>query len=277
MATKKFKCKVCGYIHEGNTPPESCPTCKAASSEFEEIVESKAKFDTNSNAYTIIYASVVVVIVAFLLSFVSKALQGPSDANERIDKKKQILASLNIRDVENSQVEAKYKEVIVKDEIINSTAAVLKDGAKQDNDGFKVDKKEISATNLPLYICSINGQIKYVIPLVGKGLWGTIWGYIALNEDCKTVYGSYFSHESETAGLGARITETEWQNKFKNKVITKDNSPEIALTVTKSGKAQDQTCQVDGISGATLTSNGVNDMLKESLKKYQAFFAKNKK
>ena len=94
MATKKFRCKVCGYIHEGDKAPEKCPVCQAPASEFEEIVEAgenkpqKKGIDTNSNVYTIIYSCVVVIIVAFLLAFVSKALEPQSTANVRIDKKR---------------------------------------------------------------------------------------------------------------------------------------------------------------------------------------------
>ena len=101
MATKKFKCKVCGYIHEGDAAPAKCPACQAPASEFEEITEGgqpkKKGINTSSNTYTIIYASVVVIIVAFLLAFVSKALEPQSMANVRIDKKSQILAAPRIR------------------------------------------------------------------------------------------------------------------------------------------------------------------------------------
>ena len=107
MATKKFKCKVCGYIHEGDAAPEKCPVCQAPASEFEEIVEAggtekpaKKGLNTDGNTYTIIYSCIVVVIVAFLLAFVSKVLEPQSMANVRIDKKSQILAALNLRDVE---------------------------------------------------------------------------------------------------------------------------------------------------------------------------------
>ena len=139
MATKKFKCKVCGYIHEGDAAPAKCPTCQAPASEFEEITEGgqpkKKGINTSSNTYTIIYASVVVIIVAFLLAFVSKALEPQSMANVRIDKKSQILAALNIRDLDKADVESKYNEVIVSDQIITSSGEVVKDGAGKDKDG----------------------------------------------------------------------------------------------------------------------------------------------
>lgn len=175
------------------------------------------KLNTNSNTYTIVYASAVVIVVAFLLAFVSQVLEGPSKANERIDKKKQILSALNIRGLDNEQVEAEYAKVVSADCIIDSKGSVVEDGTDKDQNGFTVDSKDITPDNLPLYICQINGATKYVIPLSGKGLWGSIWGYIALNEDGNTVFGAYFGHQSETAGLGARISDLDFQEQFKGK------------------------------------------------------------
>ena len=140
------------------------------------------KLNTNSNVYTIVYSIVVVVIVAFLLAFCYSALKSRSEANERIDKKQQILAALNIRNVSKEQVEEKYKEVVVADEIITSQGNILKDGTQKDKDGFTVSRKDMSKDNLPIYICKVNGETKYVLPMVGKGLWGPIWGFIALNK-----------------------------------------------------------------------------------------------
>lgn len=230
--------------------------------------------NTNSNVYTIIYASVVVVIVAFLLSFVSKALEPNSQANERIDKKKQILSSLNLKDIPNDQVEEKYSTVVVADMVVNDKGEVVKAGTDKDKDGFVVSTKEISSEQLPVYVCQVEegeSGTKYVFPLKGKGLWGAIWGYIALDSDLRTVYGAYFSHEGETAGLGARITETDFQNQFIGKKIVKEGSPEVALSVVKNGKVQDATVECDGITGATLTSDGVSQMLQTSLNSYKEY------
>lgn len=285
MATKKFKCKVCGYIHEGDAAPAKCPQCQAPSSEFEEMQEQSAAsaqpkkkgIDTSGNLYTILYAAAVVVIVAFLLAFVSKALEARSQANVEIDKKSQILAALNIRNIDKSEVEAKYMEVVTADEVITTDGTVVKDGASKDQDGFRVNEKDF-ATSLPLYVCQVNGEVKYVIPMTGKGLWDGIWGYVALNADKNTIYGAYFSHKGETAGLGARITEYEgFQQQFEGKKVM-DAADEVAITVEKKGKevkglAADNRC--DAVTGATLTSNGVKDMLKECLSRYLVFLTIN--
>ena len=227
---------------------------------------------TNSNSYTIIYSAVIVVIVAFLLAFVFQGLKPQQDANVALDKKKQILNALNIRDLSNEVADKTYKEVVEADEIIDVQGHVLnagKPGGEQA--GFKLESKDYKAGRLALYLCKVNGQRKYVIPVYGMGLWGPISGYIALNEDKATVYGVYFNHESETAGLGAEIKDNAaWQAKFQGKkLFAGGNDKAIALGVEK--KVDDPATQVDAVTGATLTSNGVRDMLHEGLSKYLVF------
>lgn len=227
---------------------------------------------TNSNSYTIIYSVIIVVIVAFLLAFVFQALKPMQDANVALDKKKQILNSLNIRDLNDAQADAKYKEVIVADRVIDEKGKVLLPGTTGgENAGFKLESKDYKEGKLALYICRVNGETKYVVPIYGMGLWGPISGYIALNADKSTVYGVYFNHESETAGLGAEIKDNKaWQEKFQGKKLFKNGDDKtIALSVEK--KVEDPTTQVDAVTGATLTSNGVRDMLHEALGKYLVF------
>lgn len=235
--------------------------------------------NTNSNSYTIIYASVMVVIVAFLLAFVSSALKPVQDKNVELDKKKQILAALNIRDIDNAVVEAKYAEVVVADPIVNAAGQVVVAGEAKDKAGFAVDNKEISSENLPLYICKVGNETKYVVPMSGRGLWGGLWGYVALNSDFATVYGAYFSHESETAGLGSVIAERPFQESFIGKHLFADSAcQQVALTVVKKGKVEagKEDYQVDGLTGATLTSNGVAAMVNGGLQQYIGFFNANK-
>lgn len=227
---------------------------------------------TNSNSYTIIYSVIIVVIVAFLLAFVFQALKPMQDANVALDKKKQILNSLNIRDLNDAQADAKYKEVVVADRVIDEKGKVLLPGTiGGENAGFKLESKDYKEGKLALYICRVNGETKYVIPVYGMGLWGPISGYIALNADKSTIYGVYFNHESETAGLGAEIKDNKaWQEKFQGKKLFKNGDDKaIALSVEK--KVEDPTTQVDAVTGATLTSNGVRDMLHEALGKYLVF------
>ena len=196
---------------------------------------------TNSNSYTIIYSVVIVVIVAFLLAFVSSSLKPAQDANVALDTQKQILNALNLRDLDNEAASAKYKEVVK---------------AENEKDGMKY------------YECEIDGQKKTVYTVKGMGLWGGINGFVAVDADNNTIYGVYFNHEGETAGLGAEIKDNvKWQEKFQGKKIHKDGEAGIALGVKKDAPAGDPN-NVDAVTGATLTSNGVDQMLKEGLAKF---------
>ena len=269
MATKKFKCKVCGYVHEGDKAPEKCPVCQAPSTEFEEVTEgggapAKKGLDTNSNVYTIVYASVMVVIVAFLLAFVSSSLKPIQDANVENDTKGQILTSLNI-DINGIDVSAAFSEK-VQDMVWDGTQLVPYEGAFNSTYGSLI-KEGI----LHVFVAQTEDGVKYVIPVTGRGLWGGLWGYIALNEDKQTVYGTYFYHESETAGLGARIGERSFQELFNGRpLFAQPGSQTVDLAVVKSGAAQNE-LEVNGITGATLTSNGVNAMIKDGLGAYSSF------
>ena len=127
----------------------------------------------------------------------------------------------------------------------------------------------------PVYVCKVDNETKYLVPMTGRGLWGGLWGYMAINADLQTVYGAYFSHESETAGLGALIAEEKFQDQFKGKhLFATDDAQNVALTVVKNGKVEPgkENTQVDGITGATLTSNGVANMVHDGLQQYLGYF-----
>ena len=216
----------------------------------------------------------MVIIAAFLLAFVASVLKSPQEANVANDKRGQILSSLNIRNV--NDVTDEYNKVILHDLILNANGQVIKEDG-----GFEVESKDITAKNpadkkLPLYVAKVNNDTIYVVPLYGRGLWGGISGYLALKKDFDTVFGSYFTHESETAGLGARIVEEEFQEKFIGKKAFSDSTfQKVALVLSK--KIENPEHEVDAITRATLTSNGVSEMFQTSLLPYQKFFSANHK
>ena len=201
------------------------------------------KLNTNSNTYIIIYSAILVVIVAFLLAFVYKALKPMQDANVELDMKKQVLYSLNIRDLDGAAAEAKYAE------LVNDTMDFM---------GQKI------------LMAEVNEEPIMIFEMKGMGLWGGISGYMSAHFDPETmnfkVYGAYFNHESETAGLGAEIKDSqEWQEKFIGKRIIgegSDGKDHVVLSIVK--KVEDPETQVDCVTGATLTSNGVDEMIKRT-------------
>lgn len=209
------------------------------------------KFNTNSNTYIIIYSVVLVVIVAFCLAFVYTSLKERQDANVALDVKKQVLAALDIRDfADDAAAEAAYQQTVEKTDTLDA------------------------GTKRIVYLCNVNGEKKYVLFVKGMGLWGPVWGYIALNADKTTVYGTYFNHEGETAGLGAEIKDSRsWQNLFKGKTAYADGKPVLAVKKANDIRPEEKANTVDAITGATLTSDGVNLMLQSCLADYQDYLS----
>ncbi len=218
-----------------------------------------AKMNTNKNSYIIIYAVVLVVIVAFLLAFVSSALKSKQDENVVNDVKNQILLALHIETDDVTQTYA----TMVKDYLWNGSELV-----EVPAEDFQTNyNPEIKAGRYHVFTAHVDGDDKYVLPVYGMGLWGPIWGYIALNSDRKTVFGVYFDHQSETAGLGAEIKDSRtWQNKFVGKDVT--DGKKIILGVKKASDNPNPKCEVDAVTGATLHNNGVDEMLKSGLSHY---------
>ncbi len=222
------------------------------------------KLNTNSNVYTVVYAAILVIVVAFLLAFVSSALKDTQEANVENDTKGQILTALRI-DKSHVNVEQAF-QANVKDMLFQDGQLVPYEGKFLTAYGT-----EIKNGNLHVFVASTDDGTKYVIPVTGRGLWGGLWGYIALNEDLATVYGAYFYHESETAGLGARIGEADFRDRFRSKQVFAQGSQDIALTVVKAGSVKNEANEVDGVTGATLTSKGVAAMVSDGLAVYKSF------
>ena len=226
--------------------------------------------DKQGNTYTFIYATVMVVLVAALLAFVAQVLKPAQNKNEEIAKKIEILRSVNIESTA-ADAEAKYEKYIGANAYILNFA-----GEKQEGNAFTVDlskelKKEASQRLYPVYECTLDGSVKkFIIPVRGKGLWGPIWGFVSLNDDKSTIYGATFAHKGETPGLGAEIDKTTFQAPFKGKSIFKDGTL-VSIQVMKAGAHVDPSHEVDAISGGTITSKGVESMLKDCLAGYEKF------
>ena len=204
------------------------------------------KLNTNSNIYTFVYMTVVVIIVAVLLALANQSLKPRQEANILLDKQKQILGALKVDYSAGNPAEI-YMVLV--------------------NDTLTYGDKEV-------YVANLNGATKYILPLSGKGLWGGIGGYLALDADKNTIYGVNFNHESETPGLGAKIVELPFREQFEGKHIRNAANEVVSVAVLKAGKHAEGQEQVDAISGATITSSGVSTMLHEELvNNYQEFLA----
>ena len=229
--------------------------------------------NVEKNSYTFIFATIMVLIVAALLATTAISLKPFQETNVALEKKQNILSSIGV-DVDRNIADKEYSKYIIEELVLNNKGEKL-DGVAFDIDLAKQLKKEPDDQLLPLFVAKTENGNKYIIPLRGKGLWGPIWGFMALNDDLNTVYGAVFDHKSETPGLGAEINQYElFQKQFEGKEILNGNEL-VSITVIKGGAPEGDKHGVDGISGGTITSDGVTDMLLERLTMYEPYFRNN--
>lgn len=225
-----------------------------------------------SNTYIFLFSVIMVVVVAAILSVAAMTLQPMQKKNIEINKKQNILTSINIESTADN-AEDLYSKYILENYAVNSKGEI-----KEGVDAFKIDmKKELAKPleerSLPVFVSSLKDSKQYIIPVYGKGLWGPIWGYVSLEDDLSTVFGANFAHKGETPGLGAEIETSEFQKQFFGKQIFDDLDKFVSISILKGGTANPNSkYEVDGVSGGTITSNGVDDMLKDCLSSYEPYF-----
>ena len=225
-----------------------------------------AKFNVNSNAYIIIYSVVMVVIVAVLLSVTSLSLQGRQKENMLNEKKQQIVKALG-----EDPATSAYADVVAEASMLDKNGNKIE--GKNDADIFNALgdlTASFAAGEFPIFKAA-NGCV--VIPVYGAGLWGPVWGYIALEPDMNTVKGIVMDHAGETPGLGAEITTANVQNSFKGKTVF-EGADFVSVTMRKGGATNNH--EVDAISGGTKTCDGVNAMIKTGLEGYLPYINANK-
>jgi Na+-transporting NADH:ubiquinone oxidoreductase subunit C len=228
----------------------------------------------HSNSYTLLYAAAISVVTAIILAVTSEGLKPLQEANVALDTKKNILRSVRIASDDRATIEQTYN-ANVQEMVVNSAGEVVPDASAK---AIRL-KDQVNKTPgerlLPLYVYTGEaGKKYYVVPVYGVGLWGPIWGYVALEDDFNTVYGAFFDHKGETPGLGAEISEKPFQEQFQGKEILSDQDQFVSVHVVKPADKFDLGTEhrVDGISGGTITSRGVDAMLKNCIEPYLGYF-----
>lgn len=240
----------------------------------------------NSNAFTFGFAITMVVVVGLVLSVLSMGLKPFQVKNEADKKRMDILTAIGV-EVDRTNAEELFEKYVVErvvidyngNEISNSTGKI---DTQDENDAFNVDirseyrDRTISPEErrYPYYRCEKDGETFYVIPMIGNGLWGAVWGFVALESDFNTVYGASFDHAGETPGLGAEINTPAFEEPFEGKKILDENGEYRSITARKGGAEEGNPHQVDAITGGTITSNGVSEMLHRTLAVYNRYFNK---
>ena len=244
--------------------------------------------NTNGNVYTVIYSAVIVVLVAAILAFAAISLKPRQDANIKAETISQMLAAAQFFTKEeleamgNDKVLVEYANKIDKAFLIDANGDSLyalgtdaknieiADGLKAQNKLIKNGRKDLQ---LPVYIFNKDGKKISVVPVYGAGLWGPVWGYLAFDEDMKTILGAYFDHDSETPGLGAKIKDDpEFRAAFIGK--SADFSADKIFSIVKGGAPEGKDNAIDAITGATMTSDGLGEAIDTWLKSYKPYFAK---
>jgi len=225
-----------------------------------------------SNLYIIFYSTVVVVIAAVMLALTAEIFNPLIEKNMAKDKIRQMLTSINIVST-NSNAEELYDKYIVDSYLVNSQ------GEKVLGDAFKTElanefAKPATERKYPVFEAVIDGNKKYILSMRGAGLWGPMWGFISLNDDKNIVYGASFDHEGETPGLGAEMDRPQFGHEFIGKKFFDSDNKFVSIAVVKPGRQAHGQDYVDGISGGTITSQAVNDMLKSSIGFYEPFLRK---
>lgn len=242
--------------------------------------------NTNGNIYTIVYTSVVVILVAAILAYASLALKDKQDANVKADTISQMLTAAKFFDkseldsMGNDKVLEEYGKVV--------KSAIWIDAAGKEVGTLDIAKREICTTGelkaqdkyiknnntdkikLPVFIFDKNGKKVTVIPCYGAGLWGPVWGYIALDEDLNTIIGAYFDHASETPGLGSKIKDDpSFRGEFEGKSL--DFADVEPFDIVKGGAPEGKANAIDAITGATMTCKGLGAGLIVWFKAYKPY------
>ncbi len=228
-----------------------------------------------SNRYIFIFSTVMVIIVAALLSLAATLLQPAQEKNLEIEKKRSMLESIRIPATKQNAVDL-YEKYIRDSFVLN-----VKGEPVEGVDAFTVvlkneQKKPLEEQYLPVFSAEPDdGEKLIILPVEGKGLWGPIWGYISLKSDMNTIYGVTFDHKGETPGLGAEINTTPFESMFMDKLLYQDGSF-VSVQVHKGGADPADSHGVDAISGGTITSKGLEKMLLDCLQKYDDYLIKNR-
>lgn len=236
---------------------------------------------TDSNGYTIIFSIVMVIVVGALLAFFANFTKADRVKNDQVKAQIDILNAIGVEATRSNATEMftkfiKEQKVIEGEKVSDDDKAYLID-VKKELDNAKNGKTQ----KLPLFIAEKDGKSVYILPVRGNGLWDAIWGYIAVNDDLKTVNGVYFDHKGETPGLGANITEKFFTDDFKGESLYNVSGDFKGIEISKSNGDPNNTDksdnQVDAISGATITGNGVGAMINSGIRSYLPYFSTLKK
>ena len=228
-----------------------------------------------SNLYIFCFSSALALMVGAALSFTSLALKDKQEENIEIERQQNILAALGVKSTK-ADVLTKFEQYIRQSVVIKADGRTVDGETAKDIDLKKQNEKPVGERLLPLYLAEKDGKSYLVIPVRGAGLWGPIWGNVAVESDMNTICGVTFDHASETPGLGAEINTPQFQNQFPNKKLFNEANRFVSIKVEKIGTYTPNSYTVDAISGGTITSKALEAMIRNGIEPYQTYFSQHK-
>ena len=213
----------------------------------------------------------MVAVVGTLLAVASQGLKSRQDKNATDKKMINILSAINV-EATRANAQEMYKKYVVDSKIISGKDLSANPFDVDIKKEFRDKNLDLTDRNYPLYICEKEGNKYFVIPVIGTGLWGPIWGFVALESDYKTIYGATFDHKAETPGLGAEIKYASYSDQYTGEMITDTTGTFQPIIVVKDGSGYGLNSKVDGITGGTITSKGVEEMTTRTLEVYANYF-----
>lgn len=237
-----------------------------------------------SNGFTFGFAIALVVIVGSALAILATALREPIAKNGEDKKRLDILSAfvdLNAEKITRKNAKAEFdKRVLMDESIVLDAEGNVQDGVNPFDVDIRKEYKDKtldpSKRSYPLFVAEKDGKKVYVAPIVGKGLWGPIWGNICIDSDMKTIVGASFGHKGETPGLGAEIAQKFFVDRWIGEPISDEEGNALPFKIVKDGSGKDPQ-KVDGISGGTITSKGVEEMVNRCMEPYVKYFNSLKK
>ena len=232
--------------------------------------------DRNSNTFTFGFAIAMVIVVGSTLAFLSVILKPYQLKNEKDKKMMDILGAINV-EADRTNAQELYDTYILDSKVLNHSGAVI----ESDINAFDVDtKKQYKDRSIviddrihPLFIAEKDGERYYIMPMAGVGLWGPIWGFMAVGKDLTTIYGVRYAHDKETPGLGAEISSYDkFQKQWEGKLLRDNNGDFQPFLVSKTPADASDLHAVDGITGGTITSKALEEMVNRSVSVYVQYF-----
>lgn len=229
-------------------------------------------FNKENNGYIFGFTIVLIAVVGTILASISMGLKDKQNKNDEVKKQKDILAAIKVEST-RANAATLYPDFIISDLVIDMNGKVL-EGEDANAIDIKKQHRDKKLTEemkkYPLYIAEKEGKRLYIIPMVGKGLWGPVWGYISLDDDLRTIYGVSFDHKTETPGLGAEIKQEFFTNRYVGETVADESLNYNPIKVVKDGSGGEP-LKVDGITGGTITSKGVEEMVNRTMEIYMNY------